>query len=175
MYEVTGEDEEGVFETKRRYNDFYVLYEQLTKRWPGIIIPQIPGKSAINSILEKVAGEDAAFLKERSCYLERFLRKLSKHDFIINGEAFRIFSRDPIGQDICSALKKLPILSTQMVYERISDSTKIIITDYDEGQISRYEIAIAEMQNYVKAVDPLLKTVKNELIFALTVKEQTIR
>ena len=44
VYEVRGRDEQGLFECKRRFNEFYVLHEQLTKRWPGCLIPPIPAK-----------------------------------------------------------------------------------------------------------------------------------
>ena len=39
VYDVKGVDRQGVFECKRRYNEFDSLHEQLTKRWPGILIP----------------------------------------------------------------------------------------------------------------------------------------
>ena len=84
VYEVEGEDEKGTFNVNRRYNDFFALHEQLTKRWPGIIVPQIPAKSKFSSITNQ--GKDTVFLQERRFYLERFLRKLAKFRFVINGE-----------------------------------------------------------------------------------------
>ena len=46
-YDVKGMDEKGPFEVKRRYNDFSLLHEKLTERWPGINIPPIPTKNMV--------------------------------------------------------------------------------------------------------------------------------
>jgi hypothetical protein len=55
-------------------------------RWPGVYIPKVPPKKAIGN-------KDMKFIIERRYYLERFLRKLSKYDFLINSEEFLIFAR----------------------------------------------------------------------------------
>jgi hypothetical protein len=34
----------------RRYSDFYALRETLVERWPGVYIPNIPGKKAVVNI-----------------------------------------------------------------------------------------------------------------------------
>lgn len=39
VYEVKGKDNQGEWECKRRYNEFYILWETLQKRWPGILLP----------------------------------------------------------------------------------------------------------------------------------------
>ena len=49
VYEVKGRDEQGEFEAKRRYNEFYSLHEKLTARWPGCLIPRIPAKKAVGN------------------------------------------------------------------------------------------------------------------------------
>jgi sorting nexin-1/2 len=41
-YLITGNDNQGEFEIRRRYNDFYYLRESLKKQWPGIYIPPVP-------------------------------------------------------------------------------------------------------------------------------------
>lgn len=43
-YKMKGEDDQGVFESVRRYNEFYILRKTLSKRFPGFFIPPIPGK-----------------------------------------------------------------------------------------------------------------------------------
>ena len=72
VYDVVGVDEKGKFEVMRRYNDFFCLHEQLAKRWPGIIVPELPKKSSFSAISAK--GKDEAYLAERRFFLERFLR-----------------------------------------------------------------------------------------------------
>ena len=86
VYHVTGADLQGSWECKRRYNEFYLLQDALAKRWPGIVIPQVPPKKAMGN-------KDKVFLAERRFYLERFMRKLSRYDFIINSQEFQIFCR----------------------------------------------------------------------------------
>ena len=81
VYNVTGRDLQGEFECKRRYNEFFLLQEVLVKRWPGIMIPLVPPKKAMGN-------KEVVFLQERRFYLERFLRKLAKYDFVINSQEF---------------------------------------------------------------------------------------
>lgn len=38
-YDVRGRDRQGVWEAKRRYNEFYLLWELLCRRFPGVPIP----------------------------------------------------------------------------------------------------------------------------------------
>merc|ERR1719469_115105 len=44
VYEVHGMDDQGEWEGLRRFNEFYVLFECISKRWPGVPIPSIPPK-----------------------------------------------------------------------------------------------------------------------------------
>ena len=81
VYDVKGYDLQGAFECKRRYNEFYILQEALQKRWPGIVLPQVPPKKAMGN-------KDVIFLQERRFYLERFMRKMARFDFIINSQEF---------------------------------------------------------------------------------------
>lgn len=45
-YKLTGVDQKGAFENKRRYRDFFLLREKLVERWPGLYIPPISSKKA---------------------------------------------------------------------------------------------------------------------------------
>ena len=66
VYEVSGRDSQGLWEGKRRFNEFFCLFEALQQRWPGIPIPFIPEKKAIGN-------KDMSFLADRTFYLQRFL------------------------------------------------------------------------------------------------------
>ena len=121
---VKGRDEQGEFEVKRRYNEFYLLYDCLGKRWPGIVLPQVPPKKAMGN-------KDIIFLQERRFYLERFLRKLSQYDFIINGEEFQVFSR-PQGLDVEKSLSRLVKMTSSQMYERIKNATNTEIENLSE-------------------------------------------
>lgn len=43
-YLISGSDDLGSFEIRRRYNDFFYLRESLVKVWPALYIPPIPEK-----------------------------------------------------------------------------------------------------------------------------------
>jgi len=80
------------------------LYDTLHKRWPGIVLPQCPPKKAMGN-------KDIIFLQERRFYLERFMRKLSAYDFIVNSEEFLLFSR-PQGLDVEKSMGKMVKMSS---------------------------------------------------------------
>ena len=104
VYVVKGKDSQGEFEIKRRYNEFFLLQQCLQQRWPGILLPQVPPKKAMGN-------KDIVFLQERRFYLERFVRKLSQFDFIIDGEEFQVFAR-PQGLDVEKSLQRLVKMSS---------------------------------------------------------------
>lgn len=75
-YEVQGQDRQGSWEGKRRYNEFFVLNEVLVRRFPGVPLPILPEKKAIGN-------KDLLFLQDRTFYLQRYLRKLARYEFIL--------------------------------------------------------------------------------------------
>jgi sorting nexin-1/2 len=86
-YTVSGVDSEGPFEDVRRFSQFYALKNALTQRWPGIYIPALPEKKI-------VGNNDDKFIEERRSLLERFMKELAKHDYLIHSKEFKIFARD---------------------------------------------------------------------------------
>jgi sorting nexin-1/2/sorting nexin-4 len=162
VYEVKGRDDQGLFECKRRFNEFFLLHEQLTKRWPGCLIPKLPAK-------QKFGNKDLVFIQERRYYLERFLRKLARFGFIINGQEFQMFAR-PQSPDVEKALGKLPKMTAQDLYERMTQATLISELEYEDQQKMRYENAITEFRGYIKKVDPFLKQLKVDLSKFLSTK-----
>jgi hypothetical protein len=103
-YEVKGKDRAGLWEGKRRYNEFFLLSECLNKRFPGVPLPILPEKQAFGN-------KDIIFLRDRTFYLQRYLRKLARFDFILESPEFQLFSR-PQGLNISKALEKLMPMST---------------------------------------------------------------
>jgi len=85
-YLCKGSDDEGQWEGTRRYRNFFNLHAVLVARWPGVAIPSIPPKKAFGN-------KKANFINDRRFYLERFLKKLSNFDFIVNSKEFKLFSR----------------------------------------------------------------------------------
>ena len=103
MYSCKGIDKQGNWEGIRRYNEFFKLHEKLEQRWPGIPIPCLPPKKAIGN-------KDVKFINERRFYLERFLKKMSPFDFILESQEFKGFAR-PNG-DIEKIFSQMPKIST---------------------------------------------------------------
>jgi hypothetical protein len=53
-YLVSGSDDMGPFEIRRRFNDFFYLRESLVKIWPALYIPPIPEKKiSVRRILHR--------------------------------------------------------------------------------------------------------------------------
>ena len=166
VYVVKGRDNEGPWECKRRFNEFYILYDTLRKRWPGIILPLCPPKKA-------VGNKDIIFLQERRFYLERFMRKICVYDFIINSEEFLLFSR-PQGLDVEKSMSKMVKLSSNQLYERLRDATQTDpegITEQDREQLNAQ---LAEFSVYIKKAAPFLKKMQADIAQYLTKKQMLI-
>lgn len=103
-YTVTGEDQDGQFEETRRYKEFFALRVVLVSRWPGIYIPAIPEK-------QLVGNKDVKFIEERRMLLERFMKELSRFDYLINSKEFRTFARErgDIEKLLSSLLRQTPM------------------------------------------------------------------
>lgn len=72
FYTVTGEDNLGDFEAKRRYNEFELLRSSLVERWPGCYVPYIPEKAGMTQDNKK-----GNFIEERRALLARFIREIA--------------------------------------------------------------------------------------------------
>lgn len=84
----------------------------------------------------KIAGnKDGIFVEERRALLERFLRELSKYDFIIESKEFKIFSRG--GGEVDEVLAKLPKQSALAIIEKYRLNFKID-EDQDQQEMTRY-------------------------------------
>ncbi|CAF2111609.1 unnamed protein product [Rotaria magnacalcarata] len=67
----------------RRYNDFFVLHELLTSKYPYRIIPILPPKKTVNV--------DSEFLEERRRSLQRYLQILCRHPTIYDTDIIKFF------------------------------------------------------------------------------------
>jgi hypothetical protein len=88
VYTVNGEDDEGEFETTRRYKEFNALSNVLRTRWVGCYVPSIPEKN-----LNITKNNEDNFVEERRSLLERFLKECAKYDYIIFSKEFKKFAR----------------------------------------------------------------------------------
>lgn len=166
VYEVHGKDSQGIWEGKRRYSEFDALFAALTRRWPGIPIPVLPPKKAIGN-------KDHGFVQERLYYLNRFLRKIARFTFIIEGQEFQMFAR-PQGMKVDQALSKLMPLSTMQKYERIKEAVKVDNENFDVTQRELMSTKIVEFMSFAKRTEPLIKMFRANLTTQLISKHKTI-
>jgi hypothetical protein len=90
------------------------------------------------------------FIIERRYYLERFLRKIAKNDYLLNSDEFLMFSR-PNG-DIEKMLSKIPRQPTQTIIERVRKVTDINEKRYDMTDKERYHNTLIEFNFFAKKV-----------------------
>jgi len=117
-----------------------------------------------------MGNKDIVFLQERRYYLERFLRKLSQYDFIINGEEFQVFAR-PQGLDVEGSLKRLVKMSTTQLYQRLSGALNINIEECSEQEKQTLTAQLLEFGVYMKKAAPFLKKMKDEMASYVTGKQ----
>ena len=121
-----------------------------------------------------MGNKDIIFLQERRFYLERFLRKISQYDFIINSEEFLAFSR-PQGTNIEGQLKALVKMSSSQTYDRLSVATNTYSDNITEDERKQLENIISEFQVYIKKANPFLKKLQSDIAKYLTNKQTLIK
>ena len=92
----------------RRFSDFLALRQKLVERWPGIFIPVIPPKKAINN-------NDERTINKRLRMLNRFLFKISNMSFLNYSDEIKKFKTV---QDIQKELESMKKPSYLEIYER---------------------------------------------------------
>ena len=109
-----------------------------------------------------MGNKDSVFLQERRFYLERFLRKIARHDFIVNSQEFQLFAR-PQGLDVEKSLNKLPKLSSLQLYDRLKEATMTDDSGLSDQDRDFLDTQLTEFSVYIKKADPFLKKMKEDL------------
>mmetsp|Transcript_48352 Transcript_48352/g.35540 ORF Transcript_48352/g.35540 Transcript_48352/m.35540 type:complete len:238 (-) Transcript_48352:225-938(-) len=117
VYDVKGVDKDGIFDGRRRYNDFLAFRNLLVTRFPGLCIPRIPPKKAIGN-------KEFNFLQERMCYLDRFLKKVCTNPMIYQSDEMFFFSR-PTGTEVGKAIERVQRLTFAQKLEKIIQMTNV--------------------------------------------------
>ena len=152
---MQGVDKQGPWDGVRRFNHFYALYEALQKRWPGLLIPKLPPKKSIGN-------KEVKFIYERKFYLERFLRKCARYDYLINSEEMKIFARPGTG-DLEKMLDRLPRFPSGTLIERMREVTGVQERNYDFADKERFNNVVAEFSIFAKKVLLQMKVMKKNL------------
>lgn len=153
IYTVTGVDQDGDFETKRRYKEFFALRNTLLARWPGVYIPAIPEKKVIGN-------KDDTFVEERRSLLERFMKEISKYEYLIFSQEFKIFTRDH--GDIEKVLLQMPRQTPMMILEKYRLNFQLE-ENRQGSEVAKFKENIREFQSFVKRALSVMEHQKDQM------------
>ena len=125
----------------RRYRDFDALRKKFIDRWPGVFIPNIPHKKT-------VGNKDKEIVDMRIEMINRFLKKLSKIDYLYNSDEMELFL-----QNSSNVSKTLDSIKDD-TYEELLKKYSSVCTDYDDnfdqlaGKSDQDEFGKKLIQNY---------------------------
>lgn len=104
----------------RRYRDFDALRKKFVERWPGVFIPNIPHKKTVGNKDKEIVGM-------RIEMINRFLKKLSKIDYLYNSDEMELFL-----QNSSNVPKTLDGIK-ESTYEELLRKYSNVFTDYDDN------------------------------------------
>lgn len=139
-----------------------MLREALTARWPGIYFPPIPPK-------KRVGNKTSKFVEDRRYFLERFLRKIANHDFILISEEFKIFSR--LNGDMKKSISNLPRVTPMLILERLKNNFNIS-DDNPDKKLTEAKVEISKFNAYFNKVIPVLEALKSQVKALAPVTQQ---
>mmetsp|Transcript_5123 Transcript_5123/g.7841 ORF Transcript_5123/g.7841 Transcript_5123/m.7841 type:complete len:393 (+) Transcript_5123:111-1289(+) len=77
------------FTVERRYNDFVVLHKELSRAFPGAIVPPLP----VDQIFGRFRQD---FIEARMRGLDEFVTKVHNHPELCSAKCFRVFLTAPV-------------------------------------------------------------------------------
>ena len=141
----------------RRYRDFDALRKKLVERWPGIFVPNIPHK-------KKVGNKGKRIIGLRVEMINRFLKKLSKIDYLFNSEEMDLFL-----QNSSSVSKTLDGLKVEN-YEDLLKKYSNAFQDYDENFDTKS--GQEDQDKFLKKLDEIYPKIKHFRNLVLHAKER---
>ena len=130
MYTVKGTDNDGDFETTRRFSEFVALREVLIQQWPGCYVPFLPEKTYSRP-------NDKHAIEERRELLQRFLRELAQFNFIIGSPEFKVFARTT--GEITATLKAMKPETPKVILEKYRSNFPAVNDDVNPMVIAGYK------------------------------------
>ena len=127
----------------RRYRDFDALRRKFVERWPGVFIPNIPHKKTVGNKDKEIVGM-------RIEMINRFLKKLSKIDYLFNSDEMELFLQN--SNNVPKTLDSIK----EDTYEELLKKYASVFTDYDDnfdtitGKRDQDEFAKKLNENYPK-------------------------
>ena len=141
----------------RRYRDFDALRKKLVERWPGIFIPNIPHK-------KKVGNKGKRIIGMRVEMINRFLKKLTKIEYLLNSEEMELFL-----QNTSNVSKTLDGLKVEN-YEDLLKKYSLAFSDFDEN----FDIKAGkeDQDKFLKKLNEMYPKIKNFRNMVLHAKER---
>jgi sorting nexin-1/2 len=99
-----------------------------------VYIPALPEKKL-------VGNNDDKFIEERRSLLERFMKEIGKHDYIIHSKEFKTFARDK--GEVEKVLNALPKQTPMQVLEKYRLNFNVD-EDQEPHHIQKYKESIIE-------------------------------
>jgi hypothetical protein len=107
LFTVKGFDRNDSFEVQRRYSDFDKIRSILVTRWPGVYIPPLPPKKAVNNL-------DAKFIEERRKGLDVFCKAITAISYLHYSEEYQLFIKTTSGD-----IEKLLLAYSKTIAEEL--------------------------------------------------------
>ena len=141
----------------RRYRDFDALRKKLVERWPGVYIPNIPHK-------KKMGNKEKGIIGMRVEMINRFLKKLSKIEYLFNTEEMELFLQNT--SNVSKTLDGIKLES----YEDLLKKYTAAFTDYDDN----FDTAAgkADQEKFEKKLSEIYPKIKNFRSIVLHAKER---
>ena len=145
----------------RRYRDFEALRKKMVERWPGIFIPKLPNKKKVGN-----KGKNISIIRVEM--LNRFLKKISKINYLLNSEELKLFL-----QNKSNFAKALDGLKEQN-YEELAKKYFSTFIEYDsnfdtitgkneQDQFEKKLIeALPKIKNFVLLVSAAMERYRDE-------------
>ena len=130
----------------RRYRDFDALRKKLLERWPGVFVPNIPHKKTVGNKDKEIVGM-------RVQMINRFLKKLSKLEYLFSSEEMELFL-----QNTSSVSKTLDGVKDES-YDELLKKYSLAFTDFDEN----FDVAAGkeEQEKFLKKLNEVYPKVKH--------------
>ena len=130
----------------RRYRDFDALRKKLTDRWPGVYIPNITHKKT-------VGNKDKEIVDMRVEMINRFLKKLSKIEYLYNSDEMELFLQN--SSNVCKTLNGIKLENYEDLLKKYSE----IFTEYDDNFDT--DAGRQELEKFEKKLNEIHPKIKN--------------
>ena len=141
----------------RRYRDFDALRKKLVERWPGIFIPNIPHK-------KKVGNKSKRFIGMRVEMINRFLKKLSKIEYLFNSEEMELFLQN--SSNVSKTLDGVKLEN----YEDLLKKYSAAFTEYDENFDTN--AGKEDQEKFIKSLSEIYPKIRNFRNIVLQAQER---